>query len=407
MLALPDTYSPSVTDRSQRMASYIVDRALDVYETDVRALVESQVRHSTAEVLRSSSPAEKAFAQERISSLDKWLKQPKPFSYGENSYTNLVKAIVDDPANLHLGLPASSLGQKSMSWFAGAIIESESRQGPRTLPPFIRSGQALAIMHIVMKELRTLLAFPGSSDDDMKNSITLLIAQVAVRRQILNIPWAPNPSGVAGRPPTTVVHDVWINLGRASSASSVNPIIQGPAARRNEAAARAASHQQDTDVNAPWSALDIPLQDLGSILHREVLPEEWDLTPIVFPAGESYVKETYDWVKTHYSGSKPIHQLALLFGIIFSRILPDIFHEKKPSNVSNTSTQSFTTSIVRNSPWTAPGANKKGVTHPRQFIVMMTTFIIAIYEKESPLRRYMARNSGSLGQPWTDKHGGL
>jgi len=42
---------------------------------------------------------------------------------------------------------------------------------------------------------------------------------------------------------------------------------------------------------------------------------------------------------------------------------------------------------------------------PAPFIGMVTTFIIAIYSKDSPLRIRMAGNGGYIGQGWTSKHG--
>ncbi len=49
--------------------------------------------------------------------------------------------------------------------------------------------------------------------------------------------------------------------------------------------------------------------------------------------------------------------------------------------------------------------SKKGMADRAIFISMFTTFIIAIYEEDSPLRKHMdsAQRRG-LGDVWTSKH---
>lgn len=116
----------------------------------------------------------------------------------------------------------------------------------------------------------------------------------------------------------------------------------------------------------------------------------------------SYVEHTYNWVKDHYDGTRPLHQTAMLIAIVFSKILPRIFNHTKSTNPSQGMT---VTQVVRNAPWTTTTSdNRKGFTFPGPFVIMMSTFIIAIYEEQSPLRRYMAANGNSMGSKWCRKH---
>ncbi|KIK73931.1 hypothetical protein PAXRUDRAFT_20364 [Paxillus rubicundulus Ve08.2h10] len=80
-------------------------------------------------------------------------------------------------------------------------------------------------------------------------------------------------------------------------------------------------------------------------------------------------------------------------------------HGKKPSSLTSSSSQANATLIVRNTPWDAPPAKKRGMSQANIFLVMMSTFIIAMYEPTSPLRRYIKAHGGALGTQWTDKHG--
>jgi hypothetical protein len=49
---------------------------------------------------------------------------------------------------------------------------------------------------------------------------------------------------------------------------------------------------------------------------------------------------------------------------------------------------------------------KKGIKDQKFFISIFTTFIITLYEEDSPLRKHMATFPKSgLGEKWTTKHG--
>jgi hypothetical protein len=121
-----------------------------------------------------------------------------------------------------------------------------------------------------------------------------------------------------------------------------------------------------------------------------------------------YVDDTYRWVKDNYNGTKPVHHLALLVGmIVASSLLPNLFiptglkthfvHANSPDEVRR---------IFDEMEWECKP--KKGMVERSVFVTMFTTFIIALYEEDSPLRKHMdaAQRSG-LGEKWTKKHGQL
>ena len=96
-----------------------------------------------------------------------------------------------------------------------------------------------------------------------------------------------------------------------------------------------------------------------------------------------YVEATYTWVCNNYDGTKPLHKLTLVYAMIFSKCLPNICNNTKPLNVSSTQDS---ISLVHQCPWvTHKDPNCKGKKNPISFVVMMTTFIISIYEDQSPL----------------------
>ena len=93
------------------------------------------------------------------------------------------------------------------------------------------------------------------------------------------------------------------------------------------------------------------------------------------------------------------HRLGIVLAIMFSKLLPNIAFPKS----WDFDPQTDVTAKVRELTWIAP--NHKGVSQTEPFITMMSTTIIAILDKESPLRIHMALNNNALGDPWMEKHG--
>ena len=123
-----------------------------------------------------------------------------------------------------------------------------------------------------------------------------------------------------------------------------------------------------------------------------------------WPSGQdsSYVKLTYKRVRDHFDAVVHLHQTAILVGIIFSKTLPDVCHNIKAP--AGTLIYDIT-QVVRAAPWIPTGSqNCKEMTSQAPFIIMMSTFIITIYEPTSPLHQYMSSYKNNLGQLWTKKN---
>lgn len=114
--------------------------------------------------------------------------------------------------------------------------------------------------------------------------------------------------------------------------------------------------------------------------------------------------EIYEWVFANFDREKPVHKIALLAGIYFSHVLPDMFWDvkDKPSNEKMLGERSVTNAI-RNLPWKSNKGTRKGSTWRPQFIAMVPAYIISVYERESPLRDYLARKKAFPGQ-WNTKN---
>jgi hypothetical protein len=130
-----------------------------------------------------------------------------------------------------------------------------------------------------------------------------------------------------------------------------------------------------------------------------------DFTPPSLSPKDPYVDQTYQWVITHYDGTKHLHHLALLVAIIAaSSILPFLFLPKDSRPLfANADSPQRVREIYAQLDWEE--RKKKGQKDKAIFIGMFTGFIIALYEPQSPLRKHMALSDNfALGEPWTAKH---
>lgn len=210
-------------------------------------------------------------------------------------------------------------------------------------------------------------------------------------------------TGSAGAPNSRPVFNSWGNLGYKDedmfSIEDPSPLASRPTVPPETIAF---NNVIERDCNAEWSANTLTLKTIKRFLNKTSLPKDF-VTPS--RAEVKYVDETYSWVRLHYNGTKPLHHLALLVAIIVaSSLLPDLFVPTglKPRFLNANSAEDVR-KLFDDVDWVSKG--KKGMTDRSIFIAMFTTFIIAIYEKDSPLRKHMELTTRrGLGDPWTSKH---
>ena len=237
-----------------------------------------------------------------------------------------------------------------------ASFEGCHKKDTRTVPLFWKSGHVFSVFKMAVQEAETII---GSTVNHPPTQASILdfITKAASLAKVCNVPWSPNPTGAAGRPITTVTHTTWMNLGQATTIPwtlHVDP----HSIQLNHVT------QQALALNswANWSSLAISIQDLHTILNRQVLPQEWDLSTMTWPSGpySSYVKLTYEWVRDHFDATVHLHQTAILVAIILSKISPDVCHNIKPPTVD---LPGDTTQLVRDVPWIpTTSQNHKGMT---------------------------------------------
>jgi hypothetical protein len=154
------------------------------------------------------------------------------------------------------------------------------------------------------------------------------------------------------------------------------------------------------DMYAPWEIPD-ELQGMGQLWQKKVRPGQWSLDQASLPR-TGYVLETYRYVDAKYSGDIWWHHMALVWAILFSRITPYLFRDRTVIVAGVDSTE--ITKQIRNMEWVDTKSDKqKGCTMPMPYITMLSTTIIALLDRSSPL--WSEYKNFGFGTTWSDKHG--
>jgi hypothetical protein len=412
ILAKPPPSFITEKSESSRIAKSIVFYCLMIFIQDCKDLVSNALTRDIQRQLRISPLA--SHASRRKQALSSWLKSTNALAWNESNtgditstYSNLVLALADTPDTLDSGL----LKVKE-SWnyqhLAQHLIDSVTT-GIQLSAPIIKKGFFVTAFPIALKEINHLL---DQNQEKPSSKVTALIAYMLQKMQIHFVPWhKPSSSTQRGRAPHAVSHNHWMFINHSSThitpAQKLALYKSDPDARLKEIVAIAST----SDTSAPWSVPD-SLQDMGSLWKKVVLPEEWNvknasLDKLDNQSGAAYVLDTYEYVELTYNGNLWKHHMGLVWAILFSAILPNVFYPKemKDTIALLKGTEKVTRAIC-NLPWTKTTVEKrKGITVKAPYITMLSTAIIALLDNESPLRKYMDNNKNTLGKYWTDKHG--
>ncbi|KAG2355344.1 hypothetical protein BDR07DRAFT_1542915 [Suillus spraguei] len=376
--------------------------ALQSYMADVKTLVAAAVKKecsSEAEDMDSNehSPTRD---KERLKSLQKWLASEYPLGYKDRSYEYLLRCIVSDLNDFSQGLPNSSKEKLSMQEFAACICKMTCVDSPSSVAaPLILTAPSTAVLRIAYA--RMLKYAPLNSPAAAEKFIQQCYIIAANHLQIQHVPWHAPHSGGKGRPSRKAIHNSWVNLGKSSLANNAGVGRANP--QPVDMAAEAAKKADASDARAPWVVESITLQSLPHFFGRDSLPDEFTLENIECKMDELLTK-IYKWVFANFDREKPLHKIALLAGIYFSHVLPDMFWDVKDKPTKDKLLGEYATMhAVRALPWKANKGSRKGSTWRAQFVAMVPAYIISVYEHESPLREYF-NNWRAFPTPWNAKN---
>lgn len=347
----------------------------------------------------------KEHGKERKIFLKKWLKLDRPLCYSENdsdeTYQTLLQAVVCDREATSSGLPHLKANAMTLTQFANLLIEMSSPVSP-TAPtaPVLATGSFLPILKDVH---RNVLDLSQEQDHEASRSfLSTLLLRALDYLQIRFVPFHLPNGGRHGAPYRKPVFNSWAHLGVKDAARphSLSQVDVDPSSSQEAAEVALVSALAD-DSNADWFTGQLTLETLCTILHKTRLPSDFRKPS---PASEQYVDDTYAWVRQAYDGTKPLHHLALLVAIIASQFVPTIFMPKgvNKKDFKNASPKQVR-EIYGRMGWVSRGP--KGKSDKTIFVAMITSFIIALYEPDSPLRQHIQRaDKHGLGDAWTYKN---
>ncbi|KAG9311945.1 hypothetical protein JVU11DRAFT_8206 [Chiua virens] len=378
---IPQSSYNFVADPTLRVLCYISEIALKRFFSDVKVLVKEAVLKEISNDLTLRGPSGIA-ARERQTALKSWLDCDNPLSFTEDVLPQLLMAIVP-LQHQKLTLPSSHLGSQSIDFFVDAIMTQCSYHGRILRPPFSKKGHFHHLASIAIKECEKIIAISDLRNEDSEQLIKESFRLASITLKINHIPWSANPDGGRGAPSVRMVHNVWLNLGAASLHSNQHSAaLIARKQSRQQIAVRSSISVQLSDARGDWNALDVKLVDFHTVIHKTILPREFDMpsSNTSTSTTEAYIEETYNYVRAAYDRNKPLHHLALIASIACAGLLPHIY---APMKITQPKQNSNFTDCLRNLEWET--RTKRGASQAHIFLKMVTFFIIALYDQSSPI----------------------
>jgi hypothetical protein len=387
------------SDTLLRPSLVIAHLVLELYIGDVKQLISSGVNKKVEELQEDlDDPNSKGVARMLKADLKTWLQLKHPLSY-ENG-TRLIRVV----NHTGMSLPPASETQLSLDEFCRNLVQLGKRflsGGTRVNgAPFVARGQ---FQHVLPLAIERLSKFATQLDREAESHAIEVFRQVFISLKINLLPWSPPRRGTAGRPADNVVWDAWVQFG--GTAEEIRTAVPlRPSEAMAVARKKVMREMQNNDPNSSWTATGIKIQDLANYLNRRTLPADFTFPMFNSDSGTEYVVDTYQYIKSRINLGKPLHHLALLIAIIFSKLCPNVFTDK-PNPVPSVISQSEEAArqYLSTLKWTNRVAAKRGNTRRDLYICMVMVFILALYDQKSPLRQYYASHK-VFGKAWNDKH---
>ncbi|KAF8833578.1 hypothetical protein BDN67DRAFT_985937, partial [Paxillus ammoniavirescens] len=383
---------------TMQLSCYAAEIGLRVYFNDAKHLIHRKVMEEIQVDLESNDLQMRRKAEERQTALSKWLGEDLPFSYSGDVFPCLLQAVVHPEAE-KIELTESHLGRQPISFFVGAIVKQCTQPQNKRCPPFIKGGNFLPVMRVGIDEIKRAAIRSGVKEDGLISYITEAISHVCDALKINHVPWSPIPTGRPGNSSKEITHNVWLNLG-GIPAPKTQPFTSFLTRQQSSKllAVRASENIRADDPRGEWFALDVRLNSFASVLHKIVLPNECAVENASVSTGPKYISDTYHFVHNTFAASKPLHQLAVFVATAFAGLVPKVFTRRAAGEGPND--PAALAACIRGLEWEA--REKRGVTEQEPFIVLMTTYIIALYEPTSPLSVLMKDNAST--DKWVKKH---
>lgn len=362
----------------------IADIAYNAFINDVKSLVTKHVEQRCTALRRAGDTTR---ATEREASLKLWLKNSTPLSYKNNGYSQLVSTLTE-LASEEGGLPARHQDKLRMEGWVNKAFEELDRVGsvkPRAPFP---EGSSACIFRIARERIikhAKLHQEPGES--------TMNAFRIAARKLPMNFaPWIIRETG-RGNQSNRVTAASWIFFNSQEPRPTV--------ALRRDFAMEAQVKAETNDPNFEWSVAGLTIQHLPQYLNKSEPPTEFSKKYANLDQADELTKETYDYIIGQFDMTKPLHHLVFFTAILLSKLAPDIFWDSTAARGAAELRGTALTSYIQGLPFVS--RNKKGLTDKVPFIVMFTVYVLAYYDKCSPVWEHL-RNQGGLTKQYSEKH---
>jgi hypothetical protein len=363
----------------------IANVVLSMYEREAVDFVKGSVMDEIARLKASNDGVQKLAATELAKELKKWRKLEHPLCW--DSYHNIRRMV--DPSSGKLP-PCAGPANLSRVGFVKLLI-AHANKGTKTGPPFLPQGK---LQHILATAMDILNLVAQQQRIDLVEWAPALFVRVLNLRNIDLLPWTPIPAPGEAQS-RTVSYKAWLSFAENPTDAPLGDLRPQEKilveAEKNQAKARL------RDPGAKWDQVGILLQDLGPYLNRIILPEDF----IEQPGAEDHlVRDTYRYVIDNINLNNPIHHLALIAGIVFSRLAPNLFTARPDILGSELQNAQETHAYLWGLPWST--RRTKGVSAQDILASMFTVYMLAYYDVRSPLMQHWRVHSNQ-GR-WADKH---
>ena len=392
------------------------DLAIRQFLVDTKVLVREGVQIAAKAVMDTGDDAAVEAANRRLEHMDEWLKTDFPLSYDEEPFVLLIRAL-HCTSNAPLALPISDDESMSTLELGQLLYNMGKADNPiQVRAPVNPKSPFLSVLRVAITYISDRT--PINRRGEPSRFIVSILASVLDIHKVCHVPWSPRPppNNTTGRPARRVVFDAWRSCNKTIE-SGERAIMQvlDQEEQNDISVQETARSAKRAHATTEWYIFGLTISDLASILHKQTAPGDWELSRATLSPKEedSYIKQTYVWVRANYNGSKPIHCLAIIVAFMFSMVAPAMCHGTVPQVVATASRNSeLITATVRSERWITLAehtgvetSSRKGAKEARPIFVMMATTIIGLMEPQSPLRRDMEEHDGSFGKQWTKKHG--
>lgn len=362
---------------------------------EYKDLIKAGVKANATQLRQSGDVADVSQADASEDYLKRWLKEEYPFSWVGTAFEHLLQAVVTDRLSVHLGLPGHTKDAMRVHQWATLIVDMTLPDATNVTitAPLTKSGPSMNVCRAALEKILDLAA--GFSNEMAPRSFAIAaFVRAADRLKINFVPWKLPANGNAGRPPRNPVYNYWLGLGERLADEDAPPRPQDPVRMARERGI-------GEDVQADWEASQTTIAQLSRLLNQTTPLDEWKFTNTNFTSNpDVLVKSTYDYVWESFDMRKPLHHLALLTAIILEKMAPRIDYPNGVKPLKGSMPAQITT-FIRITPWVKRPA--KGRTEVAPIIVLTTIYIIAMYDKESPIRKHIDRGNG-IGEAWSKKH---